>query len=158
MNPDAASLDNLRDIVVPPPVPWWPPAAGWWVVMALLSGTLVVIIYRSWRTWQANAYRRAAIRELQSATTVAQVAAVLKRTALVAFPRVDIAALSGSAWFEWLGKTGAGRVSDSVALALTQGVFETVEAGDIQEVRAFASGWIKHHQVSHVSTQRELKA
>ena len=80
MNSDPASLDNLRDIVVPPSVPWWPPAPGWWVVFALLTLAIAVFAWRRWRAWHANAYRREALRELQAATSAAEVAEILKRT------------------------------------------------------------------------------
>lgn len=155
MQADPASLENLRDIAVPPPVPWWPPAPGWWVAIAILTGALVALAYRGWRSWQANAYRRAALGELQSATTVSQIAEILKRTALVAFPRIDTAALSGAAWCEWLGQTGAAPVHDSVALALTRGVFDTVEPPNVEDVSAFASDWIQHHQTTASSVQRK---
>ena len=41
MNPDPASLENLRHIVQPAPVPWWPPAPGWWLLALILIGLLV---------------------------------------------------------------------------------------------------------------------
>jgi hypothetical protein len=147
MPPDSASLENLRDIVVPPPVPWWPPAPGWWLLISILAIAVFVVAFRVWRVWQANAYRRAALHELPRATTVTGIAEILKRTALVAYPRTDIAALSGSKWCQWLGETGGQQVPDKVAAALTQGVFGKVHDVNIGEVRVFAADWIKHHEI-----------
>ena len=146
MNPDPASLDNLRDIALPVPVPWWPPAPGWWVLCAVLVVVIVVVALRTWRTWRANAYRREALRELQSARCVAEIAEILKRTALCAYPRTDIAALSGPDWCQWLGETGAGQVPDKVAKSLTEGVFGRVDSIDIEPVSTFAADWIRHHR------------
>jgi hypothetical protein len=146
MNQDPASLDNLRDIAVPAPVPWWPPAPGWWVVMAALAIAFILIVFRAWRYWRANAYRRAALRELQRATTATGIARILKRTALAAHPRTDIAALSGSAWCQWLGKSGRKPVPDKVAEALTTGVFDRVETANVAELTTFAADWILHHK------------
>jgi hypothetical protein len=146
MPPDAASLENLRDIVVPQPVTWWPPAPGWWVVMSISAIAVFVVAFRAWRVWRANAYRRAALHELPLATTVTGIAEIVKRTALVAYSRTDIAALSGSNWSQWLGEAGGGQVPDQVAEALTQGVFGKVDNVNIGEVRVFAADWIKHHR------------
>jgi hypothetical protein len=77
---------------------------------------------------------------------VTGIAEILKRTALVAYPRTDIAALSGSAWCQWLGETGGEQVPDQVAEALTRGVFGRVETRNFEKVRAFAAGWIGHHE------------
>jgi hypothetical protein len=145
MNPDPASLDNLRDIVEPAPVSWWPPAVGWWVLLGLVVVTLAVVVALAWRKWRAGAYRRAALRQLESATDVAAIAETLKRTALAAFPRIDVAALSGPAWCRWLAETGGQQVPAPVAQALTRGVFGEKGAGNTAEVRAFAAQWIQHH-------------
>ncbi len=147
MNPDPASLENLRDIALPPPVPWWPPAPGWWVVLAMLAVVVVVVVLRAWRKWNANAYRRSALSELQSSTTFTEIGEILKRTALVAYPRTDIASLSGSRWCQWLAETGGTPVPAKVAEALTKGVFGKIDTVNVQEVGAFATNWIKNHDL-----------
>jgi hypothetical protein len=95
------------------------------------------------------------LRELRSATTVPGIAEILKRTALVAFPRIDTAALSGTTWCEWLGQTSATRLSSSVALALTRGIFDASETGNVDDVSAFAADWIQHHRVAACGAQRK---
>jgi hypothetical protein len=155
MNSDPASLENLRDIVVPPPVPWWPPAPGWWFVLVVIAIATLVTAFRIWRVWRANAYRRAALHELQQATAITQIAEILKRTALVAYPRSDIAALSGPAWCQWLGETGAIQVPGTVAEALTQGVFGIAQRVNVSEVSAFAADWIRNHG-NQAERQKEI--
>ncbi len=148
MEADPASLDNLRDITVPPPVSWWPLAPGWWVIMAVILVATVSFGYRAWRRWKANAYRRDALAELDQATEVASMVEILKRTALVAYPRAEVAALTGSPWCAWLEKTGRERMSDGVRAALTKGVF--ARSSELEssspEVSAFVSAWITRHQ------------
>ena len=146
MKPDPASLENLRDIAGPPSVPWWPPAPGWWVLMAILTIVALAVVFRLWQVWRANAYRRAALHELQRTTSVTGIAEILKRTALVSYPRTDIAALSGSAWCRWLGETGGRPVPDEVTEALTRGVFDNVDTANVGDVSAFAADWINHHE------------
>ena len=148
MNTDPASLDNLREIILPPPAPWWPPAPGWWMLLGLLTLLGVIVAFRAWRRWRAGAYRRAALRELAAATSVAVIAQILKRTALVGYARTEIASLSGSAWLAWLAETGGRQVPTAVTEALTLGVFGKHDAADVGEVAAFAADWIRNHTVS----------
>jgi hypothetical protein len=148
MNTDPASLHNLREIILPPPVPWWPLASGWWLLFAVLCLAAVSFAFRAWRTWRANAYRRAALRELAAATSVAVIAEILKRTALVGYARTNVASLSGSAWLAWLAETSGRRVPMAVTEALTLGVFGKHDAADVGEVAAFAADWIRNHTVS----------
>jgi hypothetical protein len=117
MTDDPADLAHLHGIAVPSPVPWWPPAAGWWVLAAALLAVAVVIAMRRLHRWRADAYRRAALRDLmaieaaaglKNVEAAAALSAVLKRAALVAFPRTDCAALTGAAWLEFLDRTGSG--------------------------------------------------
>jgi len=146
MNSDPASLENLRNIAQPPPVSWWPPALGWWVVLAALVIAAGFAALKGWRRWQARAYRRAAVRELESARSIAEIAAILKRTALAAYPRSEIASLSGQAWCQWLQETGGQPVPNAVAKVLSEGIFaKSAEENARQEVSAFVRAWIQNH-------------
>ena len=146
MNSDPASLDNLRDIVVPSSVPWWPPAPGWWVVFALLTLAIAVFAWRRWRAWYANAYRREALRELQAATSAAEVAEILKRTVLVAYARADVAAISGSTWCRWLAETIGRPLPAPIADALTADVFSRRPDVRKTELTTFAIDWVRSHR------------
>jgi hypothetical protein len=147
MNQDPASLDNLSDIAVPPPVSWWPLAPGWWVVIGIAVLVTAVAAWKAWLRWQANAYRRAAFDELGKAKTVSAISEILKRTALAAFPRTDVASLSGPAWCQWLSDTMGRQVPTNVAEALTRGVFDRKTQVQTEELRGFVAEWITHHRV-----------
>ncbi|MEP4685936.1 MAG: DUF4381 domain-containing protein, partial [Rhodopirellula bahusiensis] len=101
---DPASLDRLNDIVVPAPVSWWPLAPGWHVLIAVLLAAGIWLAWKSWRTWTANAYRREAIHELESANTVGAISELLRRTALVSTSRSELATMTGDRWPDWLSQ------------------------------------------------------
>jgi len=154
MEPDAASLSNLRDIVVPPPVPWWPPAPGWWFVAAVVLIAAAVLASRMWRWWKSNAYRREALLEIELASSIQAISEILKRAALVAFPRTEVASLSGQVWIDWLSKSGREAVPDAVAEALSRGVCDPAYNEHLDESAGFARRWIRRHEVQ----KSELKA
>jgi hypothetical protein len=146
MNLDPASLENLRDIVEPAPVPWWPLAPGWWCLLALLGLAAVVGVATGVRRWRADAYRRAALRELRGAETNAAIAELLKRVALAAYPRSEVAALSGTAWSRWLAETGGRPVPEAVSEALEEGVFAARGSDSARQLASFAADWIQSHR------------
>jgi hypothetical protein len=148
---DPASLDRLRDIAEPDPVSWWPLAPGWWLMLAVITIAVVFFAVRFCRKWQANAYRRAALRELESSTTAAEIHRLLKRTALAAFPRGQVASLSGQAWCDWLGQTAAMEVPPAAAQTMTVGVYQDAQPNELGEALRVAAYWIKHHQASQTS-------
>ena len=55
--------------------------------------------------YRRNAYRREALRQLD-AVDPGGISTVLKRTALAAWPREQVAALTGAAWLAFLDRTG----------------------------------------------------
>jgi Domain of unknown function (DUF4381) len=70
-----------------------------------------------WVRWRRQAYRRAGLRELrviaarldaapERAAALVALVALLKRVALVAYAREQVAALSGDAWLTFLDRTG----------------------------------------------------
>lgn len=159
MNADPASLDRLHDIVVPPPVPWWPPAPGWLWLLGLVSLLAAMAALRWFAHRQRNRYRREALAELsrleadagdasKRATALAGLSALLKRTALTAYGREPVAALTGAAWFAFLDRTGGTRFGDGLGRALESSVYragaadETVASDDlVGEI----GRWIRAH-------------
>lgn len=154
MNPDPANLANLRDIVEPSPVPWWPPAPGWWWLLTIVGLIVVGAAVLGWRHWRANAYRRVALRELRGSDNVALIAELLKRTALVAYPRARVASLTGRAWVDWLAETGGQPVPASVCQVLTVGPYSGREFEELGELVSFAESWIRRHQMNKQDTGR----
>ena len=141
---DPADLSNLRDIVVPPEVALWPPAPGWWILlaggiaMAAIFAGMIVARYRR------NSYRRAALVALDTADA-GDISSILKRVALAAWPRTEVASLTGAEWLAFLDRTARSNV-------FTQGAGRDLEglafggAGDEQAVRAAARNWIRRHR------------
>lgn len=136
---DAQSLPTdpvagLIDIPLPPAVSLWPQT---WAARGVIVVVAVALIAGAWwlvRRWWENRYRRAALTELsrleqvfntsQATDGVAgKLALLVRRTALAAFPREQVAALAGPAWLSFLdgsyGGTeftqGAGRLLETEA-------------------------------------------
>lgn len=164
MNPDPTSLDRLHDLVVPPPVPWWPPAPGWDWVIGLILAILLVGLLRAFSRWQRNRYRREALAELaryeaalqdpqRRAAALAAVAALLKRTALSAWPRAQVAPLNGAAWVSFLARTGGAASFDTEAGALLEAVAydprkaTAIDTSKLRELMDTARQWLRHHRI-----------
>ena len=157
MTSDSASLQNLNDIVVPAEVAWWPLAPGWYVLVSVVLVLLAYLIYRKLQQVKKNRYRVLALRELsqlrQGARTAdwLQLPALLKRAALSAWPRSEVAALSGEDWHRFLDRTaatdqfcsGAGSVLDSLAYGEAN-----YAAGDgrLDELIDAIEFWLKNHR------------
>jgi hypothetical protein len=149
MNNDPASLERLHDIVEPPPVPWWPPAPGWYLVIALAAMTLAWLGVRRSQHWRATAYRRAALRELKSATTPAAISELLRRTALAVAPRSTIASLTGEKWASWLEKAVPGEMPQAVRSQLTGSFYRrSADGSEITCLQEYAKRWIEQHRLA----------
>lgn len=159
MNPDPASLENLRDLALPAPVPLWPPAPGWWILAAGLASASLVAGWRSLRRYRANAYRREAWRQLDAierrvdaglcAGAASELAVVLKRTALAAFPRAAVASLTGPAWLRFLDQTGGTTAfTNGAARRIEQWTFaedRTVPTANLKVALREAREWVRTH-------------
>ena len=116
MNPyDGLNLPDLLALMngleAPAPVPWIPATSGWWVLLAWLVAVLLLVIWRLVQRRRRNRYRRQALSELAAIQrqpdamppcSTQRIAAVLRRTALAAYPRREIAPLYGSSWARFL--------------------------------------------------------
>ena len=156
MNQATTSLDRLHDIALPASVPWWPPAPGWYVVCVVLFAMVLNHAWRTWQRYRANAYRRAALRELADARDAAKIAELLRRTALAVAPRAQIAEQTGTAWLDWLARHCSAPLPQTVREHLTAGVYGRPIAGrDLNALREYAAAWIKYHHYSPTKSSHQ---
>jgi hypothetical protein len=170
MNPDPTSLDRLHDVIAPPPVPWWPPPPGW-----LWLGAFVLAIFMAWcvRAFirhQANRYRREALAAIAKhdadltnlehrAAAIAGMAEVLKRAALTAWPRREVASLQGTAWSDFLNRTSGGKLISPRAISLMEAVAAdpgkaaTLDDAALRSLTDAARQWLIFHRMEEPETE-----
>lgn len=143
MNPAAApSREAMQGLILPPPVSFWPATPAWFVLFAVLAALMLWIAWRAWRRWRTNAYRRQALRALETARQPAEIAAILKRTALAAWPRAEVAALSGADWAAFLQRTAPNAKLDAT---VAQRLASLAYAPASLDARGDAARWIRVH-------------
>ena len=159
----AAGEETLPDMIAqlvpppePPPISLWPAtplAKGLCVLLLLL---LLFFIWRQIQRYRANAYRRAALAELQqSENNPAQIAEIIRRTALVAYPRETVAALTGDAWLQFLNQHYPGNAfDDEVGRTLLQGPYRKGGSEHSGALARAARDWIRQHKVARPGTDR----
>jgi len=163
-NPMAeAALRSLKDIVEPAPISWMPQTWGWLALALLLMLAAVLFALRAYRRYRANAYRRAALavlagigeemrNPLTRAHAVQSLASLLKQTALAAWPREEVAPLSGAAWVNFL-KAHDATLARGLALALDDLEYRDAATAGLpsnigEDLVTAARTWIERHHVS----------
>jgi hypothetical protein len=148
-----AALNPLRE---PTLIGWWPMAPGWWVLLGLLVIGLAFAAFLLWRSYRRNAYRRIARRQLReiqrrfndhgdASHCLAEVNALLKSVALVAYPHRQIASVSGEPWLAVLNADLP--PEHQLNAAYLQSVYGPDEANlPVDAVLASASLWIRRHR------------
>ena len=139
-------LDLLEPVPEPEPVSMAPQTAGWvWLGVVLLL-LLAVAVRAFVRHRRANAYRRAALAELDAAgDDPARIAEIVRRTALRAFPRREVASVHGEDWLAFLDRTGrgAGFVS-APGRAMLAAPYRPVPPDPA--LASLARDWVRHHR------------
>ena len=142
-------LEKLHDFYQPQPPPWVPQTVGWYIVFALL---LLLAAWGAWHlcaSWRRNRYRREALKEMEHAD-ISAIPVLLKRTALVAWPREEVASLSGDAWLQFLAKHGPDSSFDQdVGRRLLDLDYHgsLLDPAEEVELRASATNWVRRHRV-----------
>lgn len=159
-------LQLLEPIEEPPLISLWPQTMGWIVigVAAILIGTW--LFRRALLRRRANFYRRAALEEIETATdSPAKLAEIVRRTALAAYPRADVAGLYGEDWLAFLDRTGRLSSGDegqdfrqgsgrafAQAPYVSGSALESVNAG---ELASLASRWVRGHRGHRIDAEGE---
>lgn len=145
MDTTLPSRDAMHGLILPPDIAFWPATPAWAVVGLLVALLLGWAAWRGWRRWQAAAYRREALRALDAADQPAEVARILKRTALAAWPREAVASLAGTPWAAFLRRTAPrARLDEGTAAALATASHDPRPL-PVAQLRDAAARWIRHH-------------
>jgi hypothetical protein len=141
-------LERMHDLAMPDSIAWLPQTDGWWTLLAWATAVTLLVILK-WRAYRhRNRYRREALIQLQHLVEAdepaAQVAELVKRTALTVYPRSEVAGLYGDSWAAFLVQTsGTDPVVASAAGRLAVASFRP----DVTttEIAPCAERWIRRH-------------
>ncbi|WP_084214145.1 DUF4381 domain-containing protein [Terriglobus sp. TAA 43] len=142
-----APLERLHGFHQPPPPSWRPQTVGSYVALSMLAILLIALAAFLWHRWRRNRYRREALHELAH-TDVGDISELLKRTALSAWPRAEVASLTGPAWLAFLnGSARQASFDRSIVDQLEATAFSSSKPSQEAEssIRSAASLWITHH-------------
>ena len=135
MNPGTQAALQLRDIHLPGAPSFWPPAPGWWLLAAVTIALLVWVSMVALRRYRIHRRRKAVLVALvnmeerfasdRSPERLASISLLLRRLALLCYPREQVAALSGKAWLHFLDDSGGdGRFTNGPGRVLASGPYQ----------------------------------
>ena len=139
-------LDLLEPAPEPSPISLWPQTGGWVLLAIALAAGVSWLLYSWLRHRRANAYRRAALREVAAAgEDPVALAGILRRTALAAFPRTEVAGLYGDDWLGFLDRSyGGSAFSQGPGRVLVVAPYVPTEGSP--ELAKLAGAWIRQHR------------
>jgi hypothetical protein len=147
-------LELMHGLREPDPVSWVPETPGWWILLAWILAVVILCVRQVVLRRRANRYRRRAEKALGeiSASAAADPAAaaisistLLKHTALIAYPRAEVASLHGDAWSSFLCESSNNDPSVVRAAGLFAQAAYRPDA-DGNELVAPARRWIRVHR------------
>lgn len=158
------ALRSMHDIVLPAPVSWMPQTWGWAALAALTGLALAICLALALRRYHRNAYRREALQilaaieqdlaKLETATRApGQVAKLLKRTALAAWPREKVAPRTGEDWIAFLEASGDKTMGRALSHLIRETEYRsainapTLSSKEANEIVRDARHWIERHHV-----------
>ena len=154
-------LHGIEEIQLPEPISWWPQTLGWKLLALAAALWACYELYRAALRWWHNRYRREALRQLSSVQREAgnqlqEVVAVLpyymKVTALQAYPRQDVASLTGNDWLTFLDSHYSGpSFSGGIGVKLLAVTYLPPEKWQLDEKESHAligmsRQWIARHR------------
>ncbi len=162
---NADPLAQLVEVTVPAPVGYWPQTTAAYVALALVAVAIAIVLWRYLAHRRATRYRRVAIGELDrminapefwqgAMAQLIDLNRLLRRTALAAYPRPDVASLHGPEWLRFLDRSCAGAdFEHGPGQIFATAPYERPEAedgggrADSDELAALTRTWIRRHRV-----------
>ncbi|BFM14023.1 DUF4381 domain-containing protein [Maricurvus nonylphenolicus] len=153
-------LSNMHEINLPGAISWLPQGAFWQALLLFVCVGIVAIIWRSYLRYCSNHYRRQAVARLQKIDlqwrqqgqrekACRDLALLVRRVALTAWPRKNSAALVGQPWLDFLQQTAAIDTPPSLLPALSHipaAQLEEISESQWSEIVQWVSRWLAVHQ------------
>lgn len=151
-------LARLHEIHLPEPISWWPLASGWYVVGGLLLCILIVLAYGLIAHFYQGRAKRQALRllvayekqymlERNSQLSSARISELLRRVALVYFPREQVASLQGESWLHFLNNSGDNIDFSVVRAVLLEQPYQPIDIqGNLPLFFSMAKTWISQRR------------
>ena len=163
--PGGQSIDllrDLRDVQLPPISNRLELAPGWWILSVLLIALVFFLFWFFRKKWKKNEYRREALVELETIHSrhrqtdddlvfLQEIQNLLKRVALTAFPREQVAQLTDIEWIHFLGKSsGSDRFDGPAAEVFIDDIYREKlgRSLDHRKLGVLARFWIKNHKTA----------
>jgi hypothetical protein len=157
--PGAEAALPLKDIHMPASPALWPPAPGWWVLTLLILALLGWAGFQLYRYWQRRKFQREVLdvldglqrprAEEQLPRLFADISILLRRVAMMKYPRKEVAELTGSRWTDFLDLHGGdGEYTNGVGRVLAEGPYARfADPGevDVDALLSLARQWIKRN-------------
>jgi hypothetical protein len=151
-------LTQLKDIHLPSPVGWWPLAPGWYGVIGLVLCLVSALVYFFYKKHIHALPKKKALvllasyiqhyeTDRNSQLASARISELLKRVALVYYPRDQVASMHGDAWIDFLNRTGKRIDFNPVKAMLLDAPFKAAETVNLQPLISTARLWIKQRGV-----------
>ena len=154
MQPQRIDLSGLKDIHLPALPPLWPLPAVFWIVLTALICCIFLARW-AWIKKHELTARKYANREVESITnrfrgnsykTAMELSLLMRRIALMKYPRGDVSALTGKTWRQFLEKTTKKPVFKGEAGDIVETVMfippDQFKYKDIAPLVAAAKEWI----------------
>ena len=147
---------NFHDIIMPPPVSMRPQTDGYLLLLILLLSFLFPLGIYLRKRYLRNLYRKQALNELtvivikkdKPVEQLREQLNLLKRTALSAYPRADVAKLSGEDWWAFLHQK-SGLQADPVLQRYCENIYldiASINTDGNRKVAHYVKRWIKKHK------------
>lgn len=149
-------LAELRDIHLPADPGWWPPAPGWWLLAIIVLLVLIVLGY-----WILGMIRRGRLKRLSRRLLAAvnqhpesrelpdlvfQISELLRRCAIDAYSREQVAGLCGDEWLQFLDRTlDTQEFSSGVGRCLIDVPYQRGGEVNMVALCSLADRWLRHN-------------
>ncbi|WP_019215838.1 DUF4381 domain-containing protein [Legionella tunisiensis] len=154
---ESPELAKLRDIQLPDPIGWWPMAPGWYFLIVLIALSVIFLLYIFRRNYIRGRAKREALQLLahyhqtyqhagNSQLGSMEISELLRRVALVYFPREMVAGLQGEAWLAFLNETAKGIDFNAVRTCLLEAPYQPGKNMDLNPLFSCAEKWIKQRR------------
>lgn len=150
-----SDLTAIGPILEPNPVIFTFETIGWAILAVMLFLILVVLLFKQYRKYFKNKYRRDALQKLHSLVSnkeqnfvqINKILVLLKQVAIITFGREKVAVIYGDEWYSFLESTCENTKFTNYSTVFSNAVYESENAtsNDFETIVQLTKNWIKKH-------------